>query len=348
MDVVSSNIKHQSNNHYETPLPLRSFNLNLPNNLLQAMQRANHLKRRFEREADFFADYRASMEHMITNGYAEKVESTDEPVGKTWHIPHHGIYHITKPGKLRVVFDCSAKFKGTSLNDLLLPGPDITNNLIGVLMRFRRQQVAIQGDIQAMFHQVQVPSCNLLRFLWWENGNLNEKPQIYRMCVYLFGTLSSPSCANFALKQTAKDNQTKFRATTIETVNSCFYVDDCLTSAPTAEEAITLLRELCELLAKGGFKLTKWVSNSRDVIESVPPCNRSKGLLDFDLTCDALPKEHALGLQWNVESDTLCFKVTVRSKPATRRGILSIMNSVYDPLGFGSPAMQPMKVLLQD
>jgi len=108
------------------------------------------------------------------------------------------------------------------------------------------------------------------------------------------------------------------------------------------------LKELCQLLAKGGFKLTKWISNSREVIESVPTCDRSKELKNLDLTRDALPKEHALGLQWNVEQDSLCFRVNVQSKPATRRGILSVVNFVFNPLGFGAPAIQPMKVLLQE
>ena len=71
---------------------------------------------------------------------------------------------------IRVVFDCSARYKGFCLNDHLLLGSDITSNLIGVLLRFRRESIAIQGDIQSMFHQVQIPTNDRdkLRFLWWE------------------------------------------------------------------------------------------------------------------------------------------------------------------------------------
>ena len=75
-------------------------------------------------------------------------------MGKTWFIPHHGVYHPHKPGKIRVVFDCSAKYKGKSLNDLLLKGPDLTNSLLGVLTRFRQEHVEVMVDIEAMFHQV--------------------------------------------------------------------------------------------------------------------------------------------------------------------------------------------------
>ena len=71
---------------------------------------------------------------MLVNNYAERVEGVKGPPGKTWYIPHHGVYHPNKPQKIRVVFDCSAKYKGISLNDTLLPGPDITNKLLGVLI----------------------------------------------------------------------------------------------------------------------------------------------------------------------------------------------------------------------
>ena len=118
-----------------------------------------------------------------------------------WYIPHHGIYHPRKPGKIRVVFDCSAKFQAKSLNDLLLKGPDLTNTLYGVLMRFRQERIAIMADIEAMFYQVRVAEEDqtFLHFLWWPEGNLDENLEEYQMVVHLFGAASSPACSNFAL-----------------------------------------------------------------------------------------------------------------------------------------------------
>lgn len=72
------------------------------------------------------------------------------------YIPHRGIYHPHKPGKICVVFDCFAKYQGKSLNDLMLSGPDLTNTLYGVLMRFRQERVTLMADIEATFHQVRV------------------------------------------------------------------------------------------------------------------------------------------------------------------------------------------------
>ena len=75
------------------------------------------------------------MNNLLIKGYARR--SDKSPSGKTWYIPHHGVYHPSKPGKIRVVFDCSAQFNGRSLNKELLTGPDLTNPLMGILTRFR-------------------------------------------------------------------------------------------------------------------------------------------------------------------------------------------------------------------
>ena len=72
--------------------------------------------------------------------------------GDAWYIPHHGVYHPHKPGKIRVVFDCSAKLMGLSLNSMLYKGLDLTNSLVGVLTRFREDRVAVMADIELMFY----------------------------------------------------------------------------------------------------------------------------------------------------------------------------------------------------
>lgn len=95
--------------------------------------------------------------------------------------------------------------QGTSLNEELLQGPHLTSTLLGVLLRFRQESVAVMGDIQSMFHQVKVPKDDrdFLRFLWWPERNLTKEVSEFRMTVHLFGAVSSPSCASFALRKTA-------------------------------------------------------------------------------------------------------------------------------------------------
>ena len=150
------------------------------------------------------------------------------------------------------------------------------------------------------------------------------------------------------MKRTATDHEQEFSKKTVETVRNDFYVDDCLASTPTIESAQRLVSELRDLLSKGGFCLNKWISNSREVMSTIPKSEWSKEVMNLDLSSEKLPIERALGLCWNVELDVLTFKVRIRSKPCTRRGLLSVINSVYDPLGFGVVVLLPMKVLLRN
>ena len=340
------------NNHYEMKLPFRNKEVRLPNNQRYALQRFKGLERKFRGNSKFHADYQKFMADIIEKGYAVEIpaEEIDRDDGKVWYIPHHGVYHPKKPEKIRVVFDCSAKFHGVSLNDLLLQGPDLTNNLLGVLLRFRQEPIALMADIEAMFHQVKVQKedTDCLRFYWWPDGNMNSQPRVYKMMVHLFGAISSPSCANTALHKTADDNSGKFDAEVTNTIKRNFYVDDCLKSVDSVQKAINLTRNLTAACQNRGFHLTKWVSNSREVLEAIPTEEKAKEIKNLELDYDSLPVERALGVSWSVESDNLVFRINIKDQPATRRGILSIISSVYDPIGLAAPFILPARMILQE
>ena len=200
-----------------------------------------------------------------------------------------------------------------------------------------------------MFHQVELPKKDrdLLRFLWWEDSDLNEPPQEYRMKVYLFGAVCSPSCANFALRKTAEDNESKYPTGVTEAVFNNFYVDDCLAFRANKEEAIILISQLSELLQKGGFHITKWVSNSDRVLQTIPEADRAVKS-DFLYLPTHNPDARALGLLWSTKTDTFHFDMSnIKKTCLNRRQLLSIVNSIYDPLGFLPPMILPMKILHQ-
>ena len=266
-----------------------------------------------------------------------------------WYIPHHGVYHPKKPSKIRVVFDCSADYQRESLNKHLLTGPGLTNGLVGVLCRFRKNPVAFMCDLEAMFHQFKVDENyrNFLRFLWWPNGDIHAAPVEYRMSVHLFGAGSSPGCANFPLKRITTDHEKEFGRDVANFVRDDFYVDDGLKSVPTVTEAIKLIDNTRKFCAKGGLRLHKFTSNSREVLEAFPEDDRAKGLKNLDLNQNSLPMERALGVQWCVETDSFQFRIDLQDKPLTRRGILSTVSSVYDPLGFLAPFILTGKQILQ-
>jgi hypothetical protein len=339
------------NGHYQLALPFRD-SVRLPNNEVQALQRLQSLKKKLEKNPDFHKDYNTFMETVFKNHYAEQVPDEDlsRNDGKVWYIPHHGVYHPHKPGKIRVVFDCAAKHFGISLNSVLLQGPDLTSSLLGVLMKFREESVAVMADIEAMYYQVRVPKDDIdcLRFFWWPQGNTSKQHVACRMLVHLFGATSSPTCSTVALQRTALDHKNSFSQEICNSVRHNFYVDDFLKSVPTVDLAVSLVQDMTDICSKGGFRLTKWCSNARDVIHSIPVEERAKQLKVIELDKEGLPAERALGIQWMVEEDQFSFKVAVKSLVPTRRHILSIVSSVFDPLGFVSPFTLTAKLILQD
>ena len=165
-------------------------------------------------------------------------------------MEEHGIYHIMvfitphKSSKLRVVFDCSAELNGWSINKELLPSPDLTNKLVGVLTKFRENKVTFMADIEKMYFQIFVAEQyrSLPRFLWWKEGNISEKPIDYEMCVHVFGGVSSGACSNYALKITAVENKEKFGEEAAQTLQNNFYVDDLLKSVANEDIAVQLIK----------------------------------------------------------------------------------------------------------
>ena len=236
LKIVREGIHQLEDDHYEMPLPLRSENVDLPNSKELSLSRLTKRRRRLNSDDQFQKDYSSFMENIIASGYAERVP-VDEVSTKSkqgWYIPHHGVHHKKKPGKIK-------------------------------------------------FHQVKVDvqHCNFLRFLWWDNPELKGDPIEFRMTVHLFGATSSPGCANFALKTTADQYEETCGSEAADFVRKNFYVDDGLTSVQSVEQAGEFIKNTKSLCQKGSFRLHKFTSNSKEVMNSIPqedPSDRHEGL----------------------------------------------------------------------
>ncbi|XP_055366070.1 uncharacterized protein LOC129604298 [Betta splendens] len=349
VQLLSNSILQREDGHYEMPLPFKgSSPPSLPNNKRLALVRLQHLKKKLQANKQYYDHYTSFMEETISKGDAELAPSISE--GETlWYIPHHGVYHPRKPDKVRVVFDCSAKFRGISLNDSLLTGPDLINSLVGVLCRFRKETVAVVCDIERMFHQFYVAPehRNYLRLLWWEDGQLQSEPKEYRMAVHLFGAASSPGCANFGLKYLARQHKDNFPSASAF-IEKNFYVDDGLVSVQSIEEAKNLIIEAQKLCKGAGLRLHKFNSNQRDVLSCVSPSERATTTEPLSINPDMTQNERVLGIQWSIEDDTFGFNIDVKHYPPTRRTILSVVASLFDPLGFLAPFILGGKCILQE
>ena len=147
--------------HYVMPLPFREVTPTMPNNKSLALHRSNKLRTRLENDEKYQKDYTAFMSDLIENNYAEKVPETEigNEDSSAWYILHHGVNHPKIPEKIRVVFDCSVTYKGESINRHLLQGPDLTNQQVGVLCRFRKDPVAFMCDVESMFYVSETSRC---------------------------------------------------------------------------------------------------------------------------------------------------------------------------------------------
>ena len=208
--------------HYQMAIPWKDETPSLLNNRTMADNRLGHLKRKLSRDSTMRIKYTGFIDDLLIKEYARKIpDKPDKDVSSiSWYLPHHNVVNPMKPDKVRVVFDWSAKFNGESLNNNVLQGPDLTNSLVGVLCRFRQENVAIFADVEAMYHQVRVNpnDTDALKFMWFPDGDLSKQPEKYQMLVHLFGGIWSSSCANYALQRTALDNSDKFDADIVRTV----------------------------------------------------------------------------------------------------------------------------------
>ncbi|CAH8494788.1 unnamed protein product [Dicrocoelium dendriticum] len=331
--------------HYVVPLPWRDGSEVLSSNRVMAEKRLAYLKRRLLRDGGLFSKYTQSINSMLDKGYAVRAPAKTGP--RCWYLPHHAIVNPKKPEKLRVVLDCAAKFRGRSLNDQLCQGPDVTANLTKVLTRFRKNLVALAADVEEMYMQVKVPEDDqgALRFLWWPKGDLSSEPVDYQMTAHPFGATSSPFCATYALRKTVSDFGHLYNATVTNAVTNGFYVDDCLVSLSSVEEAAQFAHDICELLAKGGFRLRKWISNKTKALDLISPTEWARA--PKELVVGSHCNDRTLGLEWNAETDQFWFRFSVHNCLATRRSILSTISSMFDPLGLVCPLLLPAKVLLQ-
>ncbi|XP_068203744.1 uncharacterized protein [Palaemon carinicauda] len=349
LKILEDNLSLSESGQFVMPLLFRRDDPSFSYSMANAMRRLRFLVKRLEREKTLYDHYISFMNDMLERGYAE-VPQSEIVSDHCFYIPHHGVYNFKKPGKIRVVFDCSARCNGVSINDELLQGPDLMNNLSGVLCRFRKEPIAISCDVEKMFCQFKVKQehRDYLRFLWYDKGDFSSELKHFRMTVHLFGAVSSPGCANFGMKKAADDGEPQFGKRAAEFVRKDFYVDDGLTSVSTPSDAVELVRNTQRLCAHRGIRLYKFCSNSTEVLQSIPIKDRCQIFQSLYFNKSDNLVERTLGVEWSFLADCFQFKVLLKEKPLSGRGILSTISSVFDPLGFVSPFILQGKQILQE
>ena len=168
----------------------------------------------------------------------------------------------------------------------------------------------------------------MLRFLWWKEGNISDKPTDYEICVHVSGRVSSGACSKYALKITAIEGKEKFGEEAAQTFQNNCYVHDLLKSVINEDMAVQLIRAtgMCH---EGGLNLTKFRSNCKKFLQSIAENERQSGVKDKDLIRD-LPEHQVLGVIWNIDDNAFGFRVALKIKPMIGKGVLFVLRSVYD------------------
>ena len=183
-------------------------------------------------------------------------EEDESYQGPVHYIPHHAVVRPEKKSTpVRIVFNSSCMFQGHQLNDYWMKGPDMLNNLFGVVLRFREREVALVGDISKMYHRVLIPpqDQHVHRFLW-RNLHTNREPDMYVKTVLTFGDKPAPAMAQIALRKTAQESQaTHPEAAKVLTNN--VYMDDICDSVDTVEKAQELSNDIDSVWLKEGSVL---------------------------------------------------------------------------------------------
>lgn len=338
-------LTHLVGDRYETGLLWKEEHRLLPDSLPAAEQRHQGLIRKLRKDPEMWRKLDATVEDYIAKGYAKEVVEKVRPE-QVWYLPVFAVKNPNKPEKVRLVMDGAAQVKGVSLNSHLLTGPDLNAPLVHVLLKFRRGKVAVSGDIREMFHQVRIRAedRSAQRFMW--QFSTDEQPRTYEMQVMVFGAACSPTLAQYAKNVNAARFADEFPEAAKAIVEQ-HYVDDYLDSHETAERALQVAQEVKHIHQRGGFCITKLVSNDKAVTRALG--GDEEQVIEVSST-------GTLGLDWDTSNDCFSFRGRVAKmrkefaagRLPTKRQLLRMAMSLFDPLGMVAYITVVARILLRE
>ncbi|KAL1447023.1 hypothetical protein WDU94_001902 [Cyamophila willieti] len=328
---------------YTVSLPFKSDPALLGDSYKIAEKRFLNLERKLSSNPEVKEQYKTAITEYIKEGYAVPSEPKSDLV--EFYMPHHAIYRPDRvTTKVRVVFDLSCPTSnGTSLNDILLTGPTLYNDLFELLLKMRHFPVLVLADIKKMFLQIYVKEEDrrFQKFLW--RNSPQEELKAFEMQRVVFGMKPSPYLAQRVLHQVAADDRQNHPEAAHE-IQSNFYMDDYLSSFLDEDQAVSTFSDCVEVLKKGGFELTKLTSNNVKVLESVPENQRLMEKVEWDRNSSL----KVLGTQYCPAEDKFFFTVNIQDTRCTKRNILSTAARIFDVLSLISPITILVKLLIKE
>ncbi|XP_073962027.1 uncharacterized protein [Choristoneura fumiferana] len=332
---------------YSVRLPFLSDGPQLGNSIPLAKKRFMAMEKRLQLNESFRKKYVDFMREYLDTGHMSLCDGTPEDYAfdRGYIIPHHGIFKKDSD-KLRVVFDAScATSNGVSLNDCLHAGPKLQRDIAEIICRFRLHEYVFTTDIRMMFRQILIDEADRrYQLIFWRESP-DSPLLLYRLNTVTYGMKSSPYLAIRALRQLAEDEESRY-PTAARFLRSSVYMDDILAGSDTPEGAGQLKQELTDLLRSGGFELSKWTSNCKELLHDVPAEHLEKPRV-FD-SAEGLEFFKILGIQWDSNCDSFSYHTKLDdTNSCSKRSILSTLARTFDPLGWITPVIFRGKVLMQ-
>ena len=281
---------------------------------------------------------KAGVVEPVHNGF--DVPSRDDVVH---YLPHFAVTRDDKETtKVRVVYDASTKTKkeNVCLNDLMHTGPNLLNNMTGMLLRFRLPRIAMVSDIEKAFLQVGLHERDrdATRFLWLKDPTkpvVDDNLRLLRFTRIPFGVVASP----YLLGVTIRNHLAKYPGATSDQIRDNIYVDNVIMGADDTHGALQRYVKAKSIFNDASMNLREWMSNDGQFMQNVTEEDRAAG-----------ETANVLGLQWNARTDTLGPKEIPpmdQKTPCTKRTAVQHLAKVFDPTGFINPVTIKGKILLQ-
>ncbi|XP_061717581.1 uncharacterized protein LOC133525310 [Cydia pomonella] len=314
-----------------------------------AIKRLEILERKLLREPKLREEYNKVMEEYLSLNHMRAVSERELENPKAVYLPFHAVIREDKETTtFRIVYNASSKGdNNVSLNDDLLVGPKLQQDLRHILMRARSHKICLVADIIKMYRMVRVAEedTDFQRIVWRFKSDGSEPIQHYKLLRLTFGTACAPYLAVKSLQKLAELEESKYPLAARITRRD-FYMDDLLTGAETETEALKIIDEMNELMRSGGFELQKWNTNSKPVLEKIVG---NKELSDQTVHLKLNNTMKVLGVSWNRETDNFEYTLNLSKvqEPITKRKVLSDVARLYDPLGWIAPVVVVAKIFIQ-
>ncbi|XP_062713273.1 uncharacterized protein LOC134290219 [Aedes albopictus] len=351
-ELYQQTVRREQDGRYTVALPKHNETpLHLGESREIAFRRLQGTERRLARDASLREQYVAFMDEYLAMGHMRKVDQTTQETIQRCYLPHHPVVkEASITTKVRVVFDASCKTaSGVSLNDVLLVGPVIQEDLRSIVLRCRTRQIMLVSDVEKMFRHIYIcEEDRPLQCILWRSSPI-EEVGVYELNTVTYGTKPAPFLATRTVKQLVEDEATQYPMAA-QAASEDVYMDDVITGADDVETALILREQLDHMMSRGGFRLRKWASNCSKVLEGVPAEDLAiKQTAEINFGTD--PSVKTLGLTWVPKTDELKFQFEIpaleESEKLTKRRVLSIIATLFDPLGLLGAAITTAKIFMQ-